>query len=44
MAGENAISYVLNEKRYEGVEFRPCGQSGLVLPPISLGTWQNFGA
>jgi L-glyceraldehyde 3-phosphate reductase len=43
MAGENAISYVPNEKRYEGVEFRRCGQSGLALPPVSLGTWQNFG-
>jgi len=43
MAGETAISYVPNEKRYGGVEFRRCGQSGLALPPISLGTWQNFG-
>jgi hypothetical protein len=37
------MSYVPNEKRYGGVEFRRCGQSGLELPPISLGTWQNFG-
>jgi aryl-alcohol dehydrogenase-like predicted oxidoreductase len=22
--------------------YRPCGRSGLVLPPISLGLWQNF--
>src|SRR6516225_1786925 len=43
MAGETAISYVPNEKRYGGVEFRRCGESGLALPPISLGTWQNFG-
>ena len=43
MAGETASSYVPNEKRYGGVEFRRCGQSGLALPPISLGTWQNFG-
>src|SRR5215470_15698855 len=35
--------YRPNENRYQGVEFRPCGHSGLVLPPISLGTWQNFG-
>src|SRR5215813_460637 len=35
--------YCPNENRYQGVEFRPCGHSGLVLPPISLGTWQNFG-
>jgi len=37
------VAYVANEKRYEGAEFRRCGRSGLVLPPISLGTWQNFG-
>jgi L-glyceraldehyde 3-phosphate reductase len=37
------VAYVANEKRYEGTEFRRCGRSGLVLPPISLGTWQNFG-
>jgi L-glyceraldehyde 3-phosphate reductase len=43
MAGETAITYVPNEKRYGGLEFRCCGQSRLALPPISLGTWQNFG-
>ena len=36
------MAYVANEKRYGGTEFRRCGRSGLVLPPISLGTWQNF--
>lgn len=35
--------YVPNEKRYEGALFRRCGRSGIVLPPISLGLWQNFG-
>ncbi len=35
--------YVPYEKRYDGAEFRRCGRSGLVLPPISLGLWQNFG-
>ncbi len=29
--------------RYEQVEYRRCGRSGLQLPPISLGLWQNFG-
>ncbi|WP_419727927.1 L-glyceraldehyde 3-phosphate reductase [Lichenicola sp.] len=29
--------------RYEDASFRRCGQSGLVLPPISLGLWHNFG-
>ena len=29
--------------RYDAAPFRRCGQSGVVLPPISLGLWQNFG-
>src|SRR6202167_2833486 len=37
------MSYVPSEKRYDGAQFRRCGNSGLVLPPISLGLWQNFG-
>jgi L-glyceraldehyde 3-phosphate reductase len=37
------MSYVPNAKRYEGAEFRRCGRSGIVLPPVSLGLWQNFG-
>src|SRR5262245_23254190 len=36
------MTYVPNEQRYD-VGFRRCGQSGLMLPPVSLGTWQNFG-
>jgi L-glyceraldehyde 3-phosphate reductase len=37
------MSYVPDAKRYEGAEFRRCGRSGIVLPPVSLGLWQNFG-
>ena len=37
------MTYVPDQNRYEGAAFRRCGRSGLVLPPISLGTWQNFG-
>jgi L-glyceraldehyde 3-phosphate reductase len=37
------MSYVPNAKRYDGAQFRRCGQSGIVLPPVSLGLWQNFG-
>ncbi len=37
------MSYIPDAKRYDGTEFRRCGRSGLVLPPISLGLWQNFG-
>ncbi len=36
-------TYVPNPSRYDNVVFRRCGRSGLVLPPISLGLWQNFG-
>jgi L-glyceraldehyde 3-phosphate reductase len=36
-------SYIPNPKRYDTATFRRCGRSGLVLPPISLGLWQNFG-
>ncbi len=37
------MSYVPDAKRYEAANFRRCGRSGLVLPPVSLGLWQNFG-
>jgi L-glyceraldehyde 3-phosphate reductase len=37
------MSYLANVKRYDGAPFRRCGRSGLVLPPVSLGLWQNFG-
>ena len=37
------MTYVPDEKRYEGAQFRRCGRSGIVLPPVSLGLWQNFG-
>jgi L-glyceraldehyde 3-phosphate reductase len=29
--------------RYEQFDYRRCGRSGLQLPPVSLGLWQNFG-
>src|SRR3954471_11894845 len=37
------MAYVPETKRYDGAQFRRCGRSGIVLPPISLGLWQNFG-
>jgi Predicted oxidoreductases (related to aryl-alcohol dehydrogenases) len=37
------MTYSPNAQRYEDVSYRRSGRSGLVLPPISLGTWQNFG-
>jgi len=35
--------YVARSDRYERAAYRRCGRSGLLLPPISLGLWQNFG-
>jgi L-glyceraldehyde 3-phosphate reductase len=31
-------------ERYDRMPYRRCGRSGLQLPAISLGLWQNFGA
>jgi L-glyceraldehyde 3-phosphate reductase len=35
--------YVPSGDRYDSVQYRRTGRSGLLLPPISLGLWQNFG-
>ncbi len=37
------MSYVPTDSRYEQMLFRRCGKSGLRLPALSLGLWQNFG-
>ena len=37
------MSYVAADDRYERMEYRRTGRSGLQLPAISLGLWQNFG-
>ncbi len=37
------MNHMPDAKRYETATFRRCGKSGLVLPPVSLGLWQNFG-
>ena len=37
------MSYKANNKRYNDMEYRKCGNSGLKLPLISLGLWHNFG-
>jgi L-glyceraldehyde 3-phosphate reductase len=38
-----ASAYLPASDRYDQLEYRRCGSSGLKLPPISLGLWQNFG-
>ena len=35
--------YLAAEDRYDSMQYRRCGRSGLRLPAISLGLWQNFG-
>ena len=37
-------TYVPDPDRYERLPYRRCGRSGLKLPAISLGLWQNFGS
>src|SRR5262245_6770003 len=37
------MSYVPAVDRYAGMTYRRCGRSGLQLPALSLGLWQNFG-
>src|SRR4051812_14566133 len=39
----SCMTYVPDPNRYDNATFRRCGRSALVLPPISLGLWQNFG-
>ena len=38
-----ASVYAPAPDRYEQLDYRRVGRSGLKLPPISLGLWQNFG-
>jgi len=35
--------YLPAEDRYRSMAYRRCGRSGLLLPAVSLGLWQNFG-
>jgi L-glyceraldehyde 3-phosphate reductase len=35
--------YLANEDRYDIMQYRRTGRSGLLLPAISLGLWHNFG-
>lgn len=35
--------YQADSSRYQNMEYRRCGRSGLKLPAVSLGLWHNFG-
>lgn len=37
------MTYVPDEKRYDSMQYRRTGRSGLLLPAVSLGIWYNFG-
>ncbi|TDQ01407.1 L-glyceraldehyde 3-phosphate reductase [Labedaea rhizosphaerae] len=37
------MTYVADANRYDATNYRRTGRSGLLLPPVSLGLWQNFG-
>jgi L-glyceraldehyde 3-phosphate reductase len=37
------MTYQAASDRYQKLDYQRCGKSGLKLPPISLGLWQNFG-
>ncbi|MDR0341766.1 MAG: L-glyceraldehyde 3-phosphate reductase [Nocardiopsaceae bacterium] len=37
------MTYLAAADRYDRIAYRRCGRSGLQLPAISLGLWQNFG-
>jgi L-glyceraldehyde 3-phosphate reductase len=37
------MTYLAAPDRYDSAPYRRCGRSGLKLPAISLGLWQNFG-
>src|SRR5919112_3959320 len=35
--------FVADGRRYQSMSYRRCGRSGVELPMVSLGFWQNFG-
>jgi L-glyceraldehyde 3-phosphate reductase len=41
---EDCMTYVADADRYSRMPYRRTGRSGLHLPAISLGLWNNFGA
>ncbi|SFD06665.1 aldo/keto reductase [Streptomyces aidingensis] len=37
------MSYTAAQDRYDSMQYRRCGKSGVLLPAVSLGLWHNFG-
>ncbi|MDA1350321.1 MAG: L-glyceraldehyde 3-phosphate reductase [Proteobacteria bacterium] len=38
------MSYSAQKNRYQNMQYRNCGKSGLKLPLLSIGLWHNFGS
>ena len=38
------MKYQPSAERYDKMQYKYCGNSGLLLPRISLGLWHNFGS
>ncbi len=38
------MAYFASKNRYSEMKYNRCGNSGLLLPAVSLGLWHNFGA
>ena len=38
------MEYQPSVERYDRMQYKNCGNSGLLLPRISLGLWHNFGS
>jgi len=39
----NYKAYSANDKRYDSMQYKRCGNSGVLLPRIAVGLWHNFG-
>ncbi len=40
---DQGMPYAASAERYDQMQYRRCGRSGLQLPAITLGLWHNFG-
>ena len=38
------MAYQADKNRYQEMDYKRCGRSGLKLPAVSLGLWHNFGS
>jgi L-glyceraldehyde 3-phosphate reductase len=38
------VGFEADPARYDQIPYRRCGRSGVLLPAVTLGLWQNFGA